>query len=101
MDVFPEGATSRPRLLIDDDPGTTSDGYEAMGATEPSWSPDGTEIAFVGGQDIYKFDVNTLEETRLTTWGGAGSGTSVENSPTWAPDGERIALVRDESDAST
>jgi Tol biopolymer transport system component len=101
VDVFPEGATSRPRLLIDDDPGTTSDGYEAMGATEPSWSPDGTEIAFVGGQDIYKFDVNTLEETRLTTWGGAGSGTSVENSPTWAPDGERIALVRDESDAST
>jgi Tol biopolymer transport system component len=101
VDVSAEGHTSQPRQLIDDDPGTTSDGHEAMGATEPSWSPDGTEIAFVGGQDIYKFNVNTLEETRLTSWEGAGSGTSVENSPTWSPDGERIAFVRDESDAST
>jgi Tol biopolymer transport system component len=101
VDVSAEGATSQPRQLIDDDPGTPSDGHEAMGATEPSWSPDGTEIAFVGGQDIYKFDVKTLEETRLTTWEGAGSGTSVEGSPTWSPDGERIAFVRDESDAST
>ena len=95
VDVSPEGATSRPRQLIDDDPGTPSDGHEAMGATEPSWSPDGTEIAFVGGQDIYKFDVNSLEETRLTTWEGTGSGTSVEGSPTWSPDGEQIAFVRD------
>ena len=101
VDVSPAGYTSRPRRLIDDDPGATSDGHEAMGATEPAWSPDGTEIAFVGGQDIYTFDVMSLRETRLTTWEGAGSGTSVEMSPTWSPDGGRIAFVRDAGEKST
>ena len=52
-----------------------------------SWSPDGSEIAFVRARSystqIYKIDVNSLEETTLTEgiW------------PTWSPDGEKIAFV--------
>jgi TolB protein len=56
-------------------------------ASGPSWSPDGSEIAFVhagsSSTQIYKIDVNSLEETPLTDgiW------------PTWSPDGEKIAFV--------
>jgi Tol biopolymer transport system component len=52
-----------------------------------SWSPDGSEIAFVRAgsysTQIYKIDVNSLEETPLTEgiW------------PTWSPEGDKIAFV--------
>ena len=80
MDASPARATGRPRLLTPE---------YLQGTQEPSWSPDGTEIAFNGGGDIYKIDVNTLQETRLT------KGFDAEHSPTWSPDGEKIAYLRD------
>jgi Tol biopolymer transport system component len=85
MDVSPEGDTSRPQQLTDD---------EHQYAGEPSWSPDGTEIAFSSLGDIYKIDVNTLKETRLT------NNQDHEHDPTWSPDGERIAFVRDKNPAA-
>jgi Tol biopolymer transport system component len=52
-----------------------------------SWSPDGSEIAFVRAgsysTQIYKINVNNLKATRLA--GGIW--------PTWSPDGEKIAFV--------
>ena len=86
-DVTPKGATSRPqRLPIDDD---------LLYAEDSSWSPDGTEIAFNSRGDIYKTDVDTLEETRLT------NGADTEYSPTWSPDGEKIAYVRDTGNSTS
>jgi Tol biopolymer transport system component len=98
VDVTPEGATSRPKRLL------TDDTFQEV--TQPSWSPDGTEIAFSGSHSgyhapgkgyraIFKIDVNSLEETRLT------KGSDTETSPTWSPDGEKIAYVRDTSDTSS
>lgn len=79
MDVSREGETNQWRQLTT---GPASD-------LSPSWSPDGTEIAFVSGSaGIYKVDVSSLKKTRLT--GGPGYGY-----PTWSPDGKKIAFKRD------
>ena len=64
-------------------------------AEEPSWSPDGTEIVFNSRGGIYKIDVNSLEETRLT------NSPDLEHDPTWSLDGEQIAFVRDNSATSS
>ena len=59
----------------------------------PTFSPDGTKIAFsgqVGGlTDLYLVDVNTDELTRLTT------DRYAQLQPTFSPDGTRIAFVTD------
>jgi Tol biopolymer transport system component len=97
VDVSPEGAMSRPRRLRVEN---------LLEATEPSWSPDGTEIAFSGVHSgyhapgkgyhaIFRIDVNSLEQTRLT------KGSDTEYSPTWSPDGENIAYVRDATNTSS
>ena len=86
MDISPEGDTSRPQRLTDDD---------LLYAEEPSWSPDGTEIAFNSGGDIYKIDMNTLEETRLT------NTQDHDHDPNWTADGEHISFVRDNSAPSS
>ena len=55
---------------------------------DPSWSPDGTEIAFAsdrGGQmDLWIHNLKTSEDTKLTKDGGV-SGAA------WSPDGAHIA----------
>ena len=100
MDVSPEGATGRPWLL-------TPDYLQQAGG--PSWSPDSTEIAFSGNRSgyhapgkgytaIFKIDVNSLEETRLTK-GSFEDG--YDTSPTWSPDGEKIAYVREATETSS
>jgi Tol biopolymer transport system component len=99
MDVSPEGATGRPRLLTPD---------YLQQAEGPSWSPDSSEIAFSGNRSgyhapgkgytaIFKIDVNSLEETRLTK-GSFEDG--YDTSPTWSPHGEKIAYVREGAETS-
>ena len=64
------------------------------GEYEPSFSPDGTQMAFVwNGErednfDIYVSPVPNFERRRLTR-NAAGEG-----SPTWSPDGKEIAFLR-------
>ena len=58
----------------------------------PTWSPDGSKIAFMkdhddAGWDIYVLDLATGVETNLTNLPAA-----VNESPAWSPDGTRIAF---------
>jgi len=67
-----------------------------LNATQPDWSPDGSQIAFVVIEDhieIYVMDSDGSDITRLTT----NLGSDVE--PEWSADGERILFTsfRDEN----
>jgi TolB protein len=60
----------------------------------PTWSPDGTQIAFSstrvgnGNRAIYKIDLRSRVVTQLT------NGTNDDRWPTWSPDGDQIAFMR-------
>ena len=60
--------------------------------TEPAWSPDGQQIAFVtrrdGNHDIYIMDSDGQNLRNLT------DSPDDENFPTWSPDGNWIAFSR-------
>jgi len=62
------------------------------GDTDPTWSPDGSSIAFVrfhdGNGDIFVMDADGSSVRQLT------DGRS-DGSPAWSPDGTRIAFVRE------
>jgi TolB protein len=92
-----EGGTDQPRALTDSALGT---------AGGPSWSPDGTEIAFTfegnivnGRGGIYKMNADGSNETPLALTQGMNPKESVEvwdhkSAPEWSPDGNQIAYVR-------
>jgi Tol biopolymer transport system component len=58
--------------------------------TYPSWSPDGSELAFQSDQDgdydIYSMDINGSQITALT------HNSGFDSSPAWSPDGSQIAF---------
>ena len=61
---------------------------------DPSWSPDGKQVALVSikdgfGMGIYVVDADGANQQRLT------DELSHEWAPAWSPDGERIAFVSD------
>ena len=97
INVSGEGDTNQPRPLTDSFPGT---------AGGPSWSPDGTEIAFThadetGTSTIYKMDADGSEEAPLTHNEQMEKLEVVDDevvdaqaSPTWSPEGDQIAYVR-------
>ncbi len=62
------------------------------GAGSPTWSPDGSRMAFVSGRGDHAFvGVFTLADSTLT-W--MSPGIDRDGSPVWSPDGSRIAFLR-------
>jgi Tol biopolymer transport system component len=62
----------------------------------PMWSPDGTQIAYIGGQgygtyELYIINADGTERRRLTANG------SHEFLPAWSPDGTQLAFASDAS----
>ena len=68
---------------------------QAGADTDPSWSPDGKQLAFVswrdsditGTSDLYAVTLDNMQVTRLTD-----AGVQV-GSPSWAPGGKQIAFT--------
>jgi TolB protein len=65
---------------------------------EPSWSPDGTRIAFIsnrnGPMNLYVATIDGKTIVRLT------SGPWEDDTPAWSPDGRRIAFTSDRDGGS-
>lgn len=58
----------------------------------PTWSPDGTRLAFVSGRGDHSFiGVFTSDSASILY---LAPSTSNDGSPVWSPDGRRIAFVR-------
>lgn len=59
----------------------------------PTWSPDGSSIAFAsqrdGNMEIYVMNSDGSDQTRIT------SDISKDEVPSWPPDGNKIAFVSD------
>ena len=58
---------------------------------DPSWSADGSKIAYVRSGDLYIADANGSNEVQIT------SGSALDRDPSWAPDGAQIAFAREEA----
>ena len=60
----------------------------------PSWSPDGSKIAFSSFRDqddeIYVMNADGTAQTRIT------NSALSDTSPTWSPNGQKIAFTRDD-----
>jgi len=76
-DICVMDADGRGLVRLTNDP--VSDG-------EPSWSPDGSRIAFRRAADIYTMKLDGTEITRLTTDAAAYE-------PAWSPDGKQIVFM--------
>jgi len=69
----------------------------------PTWSPDGTRIAFTRGGlygSIYAMNSNGSGQTELTGSPTGGVPDYEYYSPAWSPDGTRIAFTRAPTDYS-
>jgi TolB protein len=80
-------------FTVNVDDGRETNLTRGAGGTDPSWSPDGTRIAFASdrdgsnGFDIYSMTADGCDVKQLTT--DAGN----EAEPAWSPDGKRIAYT--------
>jgi len=57
----------------------------------PSWSPDGSKIAFAGDNQIYVINSDGTNEVLLS------DGTTPDDFPDWSPDGSKIVFTKNVS----
>jgi sulfatase modifying factor 1 len=72
--------------------------------SDPAWSPEGTQIAFVAGRDssaeIYVMNVqDALQGVDGTDQRQLTHNSAADRAPAWSPDGTRIAFVSDREGA--
>jgi Tol biopolymer transport system component len=87
---------------MDADPSTRfdeykiSDGYEDY---EPTWSPDGQQIAFTslrdGDYEIYVMDADPSTDDAINI---SNNSSSDDRGPAWSPDGKKMAFASDRDD---
>jgi Tol biopolymer transport system component len=89
-------AVPQPQIFVIGSNGTgeTNITRSASGNDSPSWSPDGSKIAFStnrdGNWEIYVMNADGSGATRLTT-----NRSSDDSAPAWSPDGTKIAFHTD------
>ncbi|MEP6687411.1 MAG: DPP IV N-terminal domain-containing protein [Gemmatimonadales bacterium] len=84
-DVYVMNADGTGRVNLTNTPGRDE---------EPTWSPDGTRVAFRSsrnGQDLWVMDADGTGQRNLTN-----SPDSYEGTPVWSPDGQRILFFGSE-----
>ena len=59
---------------------------------DPTWSPDGRKIAFVGDGKIYVMNADGSGKRRLTPTRNAAPDYRPDVGPAWSPDGRKIAF---------
>lgn len=98
--VVERGVSGRSELWRRDTNGGTGQQRLSQAGTyddkAPSWSPDGTQIAFVsdrsGNSDVYVIDANGQNPHNLTNH-PLNDGDSGNEAPQWNPDGSRLMFI--------
>jgi Tol biopolymer transport system component len=106
LDVSPSGRLAFHAGWDDDSASIYVIGSDGMrhlivkNGSEPEWSPDERQIAFVrwvrsDSLDIFVVDVETRTVNRVTTTG------RYEQAPAWSPDGAQLAIARTDESGTT
>jgi Tol biopolymer transport system component len=97
--------TGRTSLTPEQSPAPTCDPDHKSRSSDPSWSPDGTRIAFtgssvcVGTQSQYGTDIWIMSPTGAGKVNLTANDRVSESEPHWSPDGTRIAFLSDRDEA--
>src|SRR4051794_8360220 len=98
-----QGAAGDSEIVVvnGDGSGAVNQTNNPVEDTAPSWSPTGTQLAFVrdvgGGSEIFVMNPDGSGKTNLSN---SPAGV-INGQPAWSPDGTRIVFVSDRAGGST